>query len=127
MSSDTARFPVTRSPNDITYTLLITGSSGCFVSKNTIVKVEKLVVPNAFSPNGDGINDTWEIPFIKNYPSCTVEIFNRYGQKVFYSVGYSKSWDGKLNGHPLPVGTYYYIIKINAIPNPLSGSITIIR
>ena len=127
LSSDTARFPVTRSPNDITYTLLITGSSGCFVSKNTIVKVEKLVVPNAFSPNGDGINDTWEIPFIKNYPSCTVEIFNRYGQKVFYSVGYSKSWDGKLNGHPLPVGTYYYIIKINAIPNPLSGSITIIR
>ncbi|MDE3144352.1 MAG: gliding motility-associated C-terminal domain-containing protein, partial [Bacteroidota bacterium] len=127
LSSATDPYPVTQTPNDITYTLFLTGASGCSVSQSTIVKVEKLYVPNAITPNGDGINDTWEIAFLQNYPSCIVQIFNRYGQEVFLSTGYSKPWDGTLNGQPLPVATYYYIIKTNAAAKPLSGSVTIIR
>ena len=127
LSSDTVAFPITQSPNDITYTLTLTGSAGCAVTQSTIVKIEKLNVPNAITPNGDGINDKWEMPLLKNYPSCTVQIFNRYGQEVFYSIGYSKPWDGTFNGQPLPVGAYYYLIKINAETKPVSGSIIIIR
>jgi len=70
------------------------------------------VVPNAFSPNGDGINDKWDITNLKDYPNCVVEVYNRYGQVVYRSFGgYQNPWDGTHNGSPLPVGTYYYIIE----------------
>jgi len=85
------------------------------------------IIPNAFSPNGDGINDTWEIPLLKNYPNCSVEVYNRYGQLVFKSIGYNKNWDGTLNNQALPIGTYYYIIKTSPSANLLSGSVLIIR
>ena len=127
LSSDSVPYPVAQPLTDITYTLLLTGLSGCSVSQSTLVKIEKLEVPNAFSPNGDGINDTWDVAFLKNYPLCSVQIFNRYGQEVFNSIGYSKPWDGKLNGQLLPLGAYYYLIKINAVTKPLSGSVLIIR
>jgi len=127
LSSDTDPYPVTQSPADITYSLSLTGSSGCSVTESTLVKVVKLVVPNAFSPNGDGINDEWEIAFLKNYPNCSVEVYNRYGQIVFRSIGYNKNWNGSYNNQPLPLGTYYYIIKTSPIANPLSGSVTILR
>jgi len=85
------------------------------------------VIPNAFSPNGDGINDTWEIPLLKTYPNCSVEVYSRYGQLVFKSIGYSKNWDGTFNNQALPIGTYYYIIKTSPSANPLSGSVLVIR
>ncbi len=85
------------------------------------------IIPNAFSPNGDGINDTWEIPILKNYPNCSVEVYNRYGQLVFKSIGYNKNWDGNYNNQLLPTGTYYYIIKTSPGANILSGSVLIIR
>jgi gliding motility-associated-like protein len=86
-----------------------------------------LKIPNTFTPNGDGINDTWNIVNIDNYPNCTVNIYNRWGQNVFSSIGYVKSWDGKYNGALLPVSTYYYIIDLKNENKPYSGSITIIR
>jgi gliding motility-associated-like protein len=84
------------------------------------------MIPNAFSPNGDGINDTWQIEYLESYPGTTVDIFNRYGQKVFSSVGYTKPWDGKYNGKVLPVGTYYYVINPKNGRSTMSGSVTII-
>ena len=84
-------------------------------------------VPNVFSPNGDGINDQWVIQFLDSYPGCTVEIFNRYGQKVYQSTGYSKPWDGMINGNPLPIGTYYWIINPKNGRKQMNGSVTILR
>jgi len=86
-------------------------------------------IPNAFSPNGDGINDTWQIPSLSAYPHLTITIFDRYGRKVFNSTGYKKAWNGTSNGKPLPTGTYYYIINTNAdlSSKTLSGSVTILR
>ncbi len=127
LSSVTDPYPVTQSPADITYTLLLTGSSGCSLTQSTLVKVVKLEVPNAFSPNADGINDEWEITFLRNYPNCSVEVYNRYGQILFKSIGYNKNWDGTYHNQSLPTGTYYYIIKTSPIANPLSGSVTILR
>lgn len=113
---------------DQTYTLTATGGGACTATDFMTVKILKPVnVPNAFSPNGDGINDRWEIPNLLDYPGVSVEVFNRYGQKVFSSSGYARPWDGTMNGSPLPVATYYYVINLkNGFP-PVTGSITIIR
>jgi gliding motility-associated-like protein len=56
-----------------------------------------------------------------------VQVFNRYGQVVFSSTGYAIPWDGTMNGKPLPVGTYYYIINPKSGRQVISGSVTILR
>jgi gliding motility-associated-like protein len=75
------------------------------------VKDGNIVIPNAFSPNGDGINDTWQIKLLNSFLNAKVQVFNRQGQLVFNTKGYSKPWDGTSNGKPLPIGTYYYVIE----------------
>ena len=126
-SADIAQ-PIAAPPDDITYRLTLTGIGGCSVSDTVFVKVLKSpLVPNAFSPNGDGINDTWRIQYLESYPGATIEVFNRYGQKVFESTGYTTEWDGFFNGSPLPVGTYYYIINPRNGRKTITGSVTIIR
>ena len=84
-----------------------------------------IFIPNAITPNGDGINDSWNIRDVDAYPNTIIEIFNRQGQKVFYSSGYLKSWDGTFRGTQLPSGTYYYFIKNDA--KTISGNIALIR
>ena len=108
------------------YFIKATNTVGCSEINpvNVIINIAK--PPNAFSPNGDGIHDRWEIPGLKKYPQCSVDIFNRYGQIVFHSTGYSSSWDGKVKGRPIPEGTYYYIIKFNKSLPVLKGYVDII-
>jgi gliding motility-associated-like protein len=128
LSSTTVLQPQASPTDDITYKLTVTSSQGCKASDATNVTVLKTPgVPNTFSPNGDGIHDRWEIKYLDTYPGATVEIFNRYGQLVFRSTGYAKSWDGTYNGQPLPVGTYYYIINPKNGRKQMSGYIDIIR
>jgi gliding motility-associated-like protein len=73
------------------------------------------------------VHDRWVIEFLDSYPQSTVEVFNRYGQKVFESRGYAKPWDGTTNGKALPIGTYYYLIDPKNGRKPLSGFVDIIR
>lgn len=123
-----AKNPVITGDIDRYYTLQVTDSRGCVsYSQTQIIVSPELIVPNAFTPNGDGINDYWDIKGLVAYTSATVDIFNRYGTKLFHSVGYPNPWDGKYNGQQLPVGTYYYIINTNVNSQVLSGSLTIIR
>ncbi|MFD2147329.1 gliding motility-associated C-terminal domain-containing protein [Mucilaginibacter antarcticus] len=99
LSQDNVANPVVSINADVTYTLTVTSDNGCPTVVKTFVKVLKIpVIPNAFTPNADGINDTWEIKYLNDYPNATVEIFNRSGSRVFYSNGYTKPWDGTLNG-----------------------------
>src|SRR5690606_39770794 len=88
-----------------------------------------LVIPNGFTPNGDGWNETWQIDLIELFPECEVEIYNRWGEQLFRSVGYKQPWDGRYNGGPVPVGTYYYVIQLNSpeFPEPYTGPLTVIR
>jgi gliding motility-associated-like protein len=86
-----------------------------------------IVIPNTFTPNGDGINDTWNIKYLNSYMNCLVNIFDRYGQNVFTSIGYGIPWDGTYRGSKLPVGTYYYLIDLKTGYKLLSGFVAIIR
>ena len=91
------------------------------------VLVQEVVVPNAFTPNGDGINDFWDIKYLNLYPGNTVNIFDRYGRKIFTSNGYGIPWDGTYNGAALPTGVYYYIIDSKNGSKPIAGNVTIIK
>jgi gliding motility-associated-like protein len=90
--------------------------------------VQPIAVPNAFTPNNDGINDTWEIKYLaSSYPNCTVEVFNRDSKRVYFSNGYAVAWNGKYHDANLPFGTYYYVINTRSNIKPFTGYLTIIR
>ena len=128
LSSATTLSPKLTANTDQLYTLTATGDGNCTASDFLTVKILRPVkIPNAFSPNGDFTNNDWRIDNLSDYPGATVEVYNRYGQIVFKSVGYAVRWDGTLKGKPLPVATYYYIIKLENGFDPLTGSVTIIR
>jgi FOG: PKD repeat len=117
-------FPV----EDLVYRLTVTSVDGCSASDETFVKLLKApVIPNVFTPNGDGKNDTWIITYLESYPGNTVDIYNRYGQIVFHSTGYNKAWDGTFNGKNIPSGTYYYIINPKNGRRQMTGFVDIIR
>lgn len=122
--------PTVSPSQNTTYTLHVTSAHGCSTSTDDVlVKVfDKIVIPNAFSPNGDGINDTWLIEPLYLFDDAITQVYNRYGQIIYNSRGYRTPWNGTNNGKPVPVGTYYYTIdlKVNKEPT-LTGSVTILR
>jgi gliding motility-associated-like protein len=87
----------------------------------------KPIIPNTFTPNGDGYNDKWEIQYIESYPGAVIEVYNTTGQLIFRSVGYNNPWDGTINGKQLPVGTYYYVVDPKNGRSKIAGYVTIIR
>ena len=92
----------------------------------TDVDVPCLRIPNVFTPNGDGVNDIWEIVNIDMFPEAEVYVFNRWGQLLFTSKGYTEPWDGSYRGHFVPAGTYMYIIDLFNDDDPYEGTVTII-
>jgi gliding motility-associated-like protein len=130
MTATNSLRPVVSPTVTTTYTLHATSREGCGSTYDEVkvVVYDKIVVPNVFSPNHDGINDTWFIEPLYLFPECKVEVYNRYGEIVYRSNGYDNPWDGRKNGNPLPTGVYYYIIDLKNPPNkPLTGSVTILR
>ena len=95
----------------------------------TVAKAGRLFVYSAFSPNGDGVNDYWDIDNASEYPGIIVAVYSRWGEKLFSSRGYSddKRWDGTYNGKPAPVGTYYFVIVPYNGAQAITGPLTIIR
>ena len=109
------------------YTVIVTDTNGCKNFDQVEVQlIPDIVVPTGFSPNGDGINDTWIIQNLNQFNNTRVSVFNRWGTRLFTTQDVNEHWDGL----ELPVGTYYYIIEFDGydgIPDHLEGSITIIR
>jgi len=105
----------------------ISDADSCLRGKDTIV------IPNGFSPNGDGVNDKFDIADIidkldTRYPEATFTVFNRWGNNVFDSKKEKKmSWDGKRKGKDLPDGTYFYILYLDNIIKPITGYIELHR
>jgi large repetitive protein len=128
ISSTTVKNPVITGDIDRTYTLTVTDSRGCVSSDQTFIKVSpEIVAPNTFTPNGDGVNDVWNIQGLIAYQDASVDIFDRNGQKIFHSIGYPKPWDGTYNGKMVPFGVYYYVIDTKIDGLILSGYVTVIR
>ncbi len=108
VGANSATFSSNSLANGDLVTCILTSAVKCLVNptalSNTItVSINPasaciIVIPNAFTPNGDGVNDIWDIAALQGYPQCTVNIFNRYGAMVYNSVGYPKAWDGTLMG-----------------------------
>lgn len=122
--------PVASPFDDMTYTLTVTSDQGCVSMDKVFVKVLKEPeVPNAFSPNGDGMNDLWNIKYLESYANASVKVFSRYGALVYVSNGgYAHPWNGQMNGIDLPSGTYYYIVDPKTKGRKLvSGFVTILR
>ena len=108
--------------------------NGCdsIVKHELIVYNCELIIPSAFTPDNDLVNDYWELYNIDLYfPSNIVTIYNRWGQKIFESIkgSYSENpWNGRYKDEELPVGSYYYTIELNeAKMENKSGSVSIIR
>ncbi len=121
--------PFVNPPADLSYILQVVSNAGCGISTDTVfVKVFKgIFVPNAFSPNADGINDTWNIPALAAYPFFEIAVYNRWGQKVYNNRNALKPWDGNLNGKPLPAGAYNYFISFGNVESLIKGTVLIIR
>ncbi len=128
LSNANSLYPISKPKGNISYQFIASTAGGCSDSAiANIVVLNAPRIPNAFSPNGDGKNDLWDITSLSSYPGSTVEVFNRYGQAIFISIGYSKPWDGTYKGSPLPEGVYYYIIDPKNGRNKFTGNVTIIR
>nr|WP_294940725.1 gliding motility-associated C-terminal domain-containing protein [uncultured Mucilaginibacter sp.] len=129
LSDANIRNPVANPAVTTNYRLTVIPANGCETYADITVTVAKgIVVPNTFSPNGDGINDLWNVKYLSDYPNARVDIYNRYGQPVYHATGYKKPWDGTHNGKSLPAGLYYYIIDLRVKNTPSqAGYITLLR
>lgn len=128
LSNSTVANPIA-SPSETTIYTLTVRDANCANSDRVTVTVERckapVIIPDVFTPNGDNVNDAWEIPGILSYDNHKVEVFNRWGNQVFESKNYTTPWDGTRNGDLLPFGTYYYIITLDG--EKRQNSLTIIR
>ncbi|HHC81010.1 MAG TPA: T9SS type B sorting domain-containing protein [Flavobacteriia bacterium] len=93
------------------YTFYVRDARGCIVEK--IIEIKDIEIPNFFTPDGDGINDTWYPRNIEIYPNITVSIFDRYQRLLGSFKGNQASWNGHYKNKLLPSGDYWYIVKLN--------------
>jgi gliding motility-associated-like protein len=94
------------------YTVTVSSSNGCKgIGKVNIVVYQPLYIPSAFTPNADGTNDLWELKGLEVYPNPEVQIYNRWGNVVFYSQGNYTPFDGTDSNKALPEGMYVYRIS----------------
>ncbi len=100
------------------YTVVVIDSNGCRAEASMELELLGPCIPNYFTPNGDGVTDTWSPGCSEDFPNLTFDIFDRYGRKVAtYRVG--EYWDGRYNGTELPTGDYWYVVYPN---NPTVNS-----
>ncbi len=111
------------------YQVLVIDANECSVMESFDVATadeDCISIPTVFSPNGDGINDTWILRNM-DLSNARIKVFNKWGLEVFSAVGYARPWDGTHNGSLVPSGTYYYILDPANGDSPMNGSITLIR
>ena len=117
------------------YKVLVTDANGCTISDSTQIEpgtcCEEIFIPNAFSPNEDNKNDVWRITTTIAMKVHQFEVFDRWGNLVWSTSDPNQSWDGKLNGKNMDVGTYFYILRYTCLHNNNSyirkGDIILIR
>jgi gliding motility-associated-like protein len=121
--------PIVSPAADIYYILNLVSAFGCGTSADTVfVKVfNDIFIPNAFSPNGDNLNDTWNILGLGACKNFEVSVYNRWGQLVFHTKDKITSWNGTYKGLLSPVGAYTYYIKACKTTDAIKGVLFLIR
>ncbi len=107
----------------------------CFNSDTTFVKVFKYFIPNAFTPNGDGVNDLFRVTGLYNNINFNMVVYDRWGQLVFESDNINTGWDGKIAGNYCPPESYVWVVKISFLGQDIitkgdivfKGTVTIVR
>ncbi len=119
-----------------TVQLTVLDQFGCPSTFSTEIRISTIVsdivklIPNVVTPNDDGKNDFWRLDFIDVFfPQAEIEIYSRWGVKIFRSVGYSNAWDGSYKGDPLPVGAYFFTINLhdNEQTPVIKGTVTLVK
>jgi len=110
------------------HTLEVVDANGCKATGSYVVVAycPPLLPPNAFSPNGDGLNDVWKVEGLEEHPETVVKIYNRFGGLVYEQRGSKQVWDGRLDGTDVPVGIYYFVVS-NTQNKAMTGSLALIR
>jgi len=130
LDNTTVADPIASPLEAIRYFVYALNEHGCEERDSVFIDViEDITVFNVFTPNGDGINEYFEIENAERFPEMLVEVYSRWGDLFFSTVGYDSSsrWDGTTRGKEAPVGTYYYIIIPEPGSSPITGHVTIIR
>lgn len=113
------------------YLLTVTDNNTCISLDSVLITVDLLefegLITNLFTPNGDGINDTWHIKDIEKYPESEVFVYNIYGKLIYTKKGYTNDWQGTYNGADVPDGTYYYVLRFEDNDKISKGSLDILR
>src|SRR5690606_779281 len=107
--------PTTSPLDNIIYKVMVTNESGCRDSGTVNIKLihrSDFFIPNAFSPNGDGVNDEFRIYNFMHEKLQSFLVYNRFGQLVFKTINAKKGWDGTQNNKPADAGVYFYYISI---------------
>lgn len=114
-----------------TTTFMVQGTLGpCLVFDYvTVFITNDFDIPNTFSPNNDGVNDTWIIPGIASFPENYMIILNRFGNTLYESSPYNdvNAWSGNFNDKALPEGVYYYFLETGVGSQVIKGTISIVR
>ncbi|MFT3908739.1 MAG: gliding motility-associated C-terminal domain-containing protein [Ferruginibacter sp.] len=117
------------------YQSTLTNSFGCDSVISTVLRLKRsiaacIILKNAFTPNGDGINDYWVLYKYNCFKKLVVDVYNRYGSPIYHSDDYKNDWNGKYKNKELPDGTYYYVIKVISFDGKehvFKGNVTILR
>ncbi|MEO7802408.1 MAG: gliding motility-associated C-terminal domain-containing protein, partial [Ginsengibacter sp.] len=129
ISSPNVLQPLVSPETNSLYILEVESGNGCGLAADSVfVKVyQQLFIPNAFSPNGDGINDTWKIETLAAFPKAELKVFNRFGEIVFDNKRGNVNWNGKYKNKEVQLGTYPYILDLKNGAPVLKGFVILIR
>ena len=109
------------------YKVSISDELGCVSDTTITAQYYQLIIPDFFTPQNDGINDTWKIINLDMYSKVKVNIFDRYGKQIYASTDPLQEWDGTYNGHALPSSDYWYTIYVFDTKDQYTGHFTLIR
>ncbi len=114
---------------DTIYELTVSSNAGCGtdIDSMNVFVYKDVFVPTAFSPNNDGLNDTWHIPVLVAYPEFELSVFNRQGRNIFQAKGVNKPWDGTYRGEPQPAGIYVYMLNLKDGSPTRKGTLMLLR
>jgi gliding motility-associated-like protein len=130
LSDQNSANPIADPGTSTTYCVAGEDANGCVNFACTQIEVtpsDTVIIYNAFSPNGDGVNDVLYIGNLQKFPDNKVEVFNRNGKLVFQESPYKNDWNGKIDGAEIPAATYYVVFIKGEGKGKVGGAVTIIR